>query len=85
MKDNKVDKWLKIILVSAVALIAVALSIYVIKPPRVKNTFEVCYDECLSLGNKPVDGKCEGNSHLGTKKGEPWCYLNGGYCLGLCK
>ena len=92
-KSNKLDNWLKIVLVCAVALIAIALFMYVLRPSKTKSTFEVCYEECAKLGKPPENGKCDKDSYLGKretdkgdfKKGDSWCFVGGGKCLNFCK
>ena len=94
MRSKKsLDDWLKIVLAFAVALIAISLFVYVLRPAKTKSTFEACYEECIKLGLPPENGKCKEGYYLGKrkedkgewKKGEPWCYVAGGKCLSICK
>ena len=92
-KNNKQEFLLKTVLVGAVVLIAIALFIYVLRPSKTKSTFEACYEECITLGRPPENGKCNEGDYLGVrktnkgewKKGDPWCYTGGGKCLVFCK
>jgi len=91
-EKNKLDDMLKIILVGAVVLIAVALTIYVLRPTKVKTTFEVCYEQCKKLGIPPENGECPEGTRPRTlksdsrewKKGDLWCLRNAGECFDLC-
>ena len=92
-KNNKHDFLLKAILVGAVLLIALSLFIYVLRPSKTKSAFETCYEECIKLGRPPENGKCDTGTHLVVlktnqgerKKGDSWCYANGGNCITLCR
>lgn len=93
MENKRKDYLLKVVLVGAIALIAVSLFIFALRSFQTKSVFDSCYENCIKMGNKPVDGSCDNSHYLGVrkttlgenKKGDPWCYLNAGNCLAFCK